>query len=511
MGGSGEAAVLVIGAGPSGLFAAAELARHGVHARVVERAPHPHHQARATALQPGTLEILQQAGVLDRVLDASERLAFARVFQASDAGLRRQSELAFAGVGCDWEYQCCLPQWRTEQILADRLAELGGGVEHGVSVTSLTERDDGVLVELEAADGTRRSLEAAWVIGAGGAHSMTRESMGEPLAGSTYPGTSLVGDVQVTADLPRDGSALIASPAGYVLLAPLPGSRWITFIGDLSDAEIAQLDDSASDAVAAAMGLRIPPGVLQVNDVAWASAFRMHRRVADRLADRRRFLLGDAGHLSSPFGGEGLNSGLHDAHNLAWKLALELRGRARATLLDSFEWERQAADRHVLQVSDRLHQLAYAAVESARSGSPAAAPARPEDVAALVRARSMLDISYAGSPLVGEWLAPGTATLPAPVPGDRYPARAGMTSPRHALAFFGAAAEQELAWLRRRWQGIVDVDPGSGDPPNAGLAADGTVLIRPDGYIGFLTTSADHAALSALDDHLNGYLVPGAA
>ncbi len=418
------------------------------------------------------------------------------------------SELAFSGVGCAWEFQGSLPQWRTEQVLADRLAELGGEVERAVSVVWLTERADGILIGLESADGEHQEVAASWVIGAGGAHSLTRESLAESLAGSTYPGTALVADIQLTADLPRDGSALIASAAGYVLLAPLPGGRWLTFVGDLNDNEITLAGDGAPGAVRSTMARRIPPTVLRIEDVAWASTFRMHRRLVPRLADKHRFLLGDAGHLSSPFGGEGLNSGLHDAHNLAWKLALDLHGHAQPGLLESFAWERHTADQHVLEVSDRLHQLAHAAVESARCESPPPAPPAPEAVAALARARSMLDVSYRGSPLVGERIAPGTPPLPSPAPGDRYPGRAWMTGARHQAVVFGPASDADVAVVRSRWRGIVDVSRGVGDPRRVGLATDGVALIRPDGYLGFRAAPADHSAVGALDSHLSSYLVP---
>lgn len=499
---NGQPEVLVIGAGPSGLFVAAELARHGVPSRVVERWPTPHHEARATAIQSGTLEILTRAEVVAPVLEASLHLQFARVF---DTDLQPLSELAYSGTGCRFEFQCSLPQWRTERILAERLVELGGVVERGIAAASLEPREDGVLVRLERGDGTVEAVEVGWVIGAGGAHSLTRASLSEELVGDTYAGTALAADVRMSGGPPRDGSNLIATAQGYVLLCPLPDERWLTFVGDFDDSEVERVaSDTPLSAVAAAIDRRLSDRVV-VEDVTWASPFRMHRRLVERLFDGRRFLLGDAGHLSSPFGGEGLNAGLHDAHDLAWKLALEVKGRSRRPLLDSFQFERHAADRHVLEVSDRIHGLARKAVESARSGVRSSPPT-PEQSAALVRSRCMLDVSYAGSPLVGEHLAAGVEWSSAPAPGERYPDRVALNGTEHHVVLFGAADAAAVDHLSRRWYGLLNVVTATDHSRAPGGSESGALLVRPDGHVGFRAAPADAGGLTALDTHLDSYL-----
>lgn len=490
--------VLVVGAGPSGLFSALELARHGVKARVIERDPEPHHQARATAIQPGTLELLARAGVANAVLAASEHLRFARCL---DTNLQVISELDFTGTGCAWEFQCSLPQWRTEQILSERLRDLGVTVDRGVVASSIESRPEGLLVALEHEDGTTGIAEAGWVIGAGGAHSVTRASMLEELAGSTYPGTALVGDIRIRGGPPRDGGAIVAGAHGYVLLAPLPEDRWITFIGDLDDDEAERLRANTSKGAVAASLERRVGSTVELEEIAWAAPFRMHHRMAPRLAGERRFLLGDAGHLSSPFGGEGMNSGLHDACNLGWKLALSVRGHAAPGLVETFELERLSADRQILQTSDKLHALAHAAVQSARTGIHTPAPT-PEDAAALARSRCLLDVSYAESPLTGEYVAAGANPPREPAVGTRHPDGYKLANTRHHVLLFGEADEAGAARLRERWGRLADVTRVADGPSSSAL------LIRPDGHLGFRATPADAAGMKALDAHLGGYMFP---
>jgi 2-polyprenyl-6-methoxyphenol hydroxylase-like FAD-dependent oxidoreductase len=492
-------AVLIIGAGPSGLFAAAELIRHGVEVRLVEREAAPHHEARATTIQAGTLEILESVGLVAPFIEAAEHVRCARIYSPDMSELRVTT---FDGVDCRWEFQCVLPQYETERILETHLVSLGGTVEREVTATRLELDANNVLVELLRADGSVETARPSVVIGAGGARSVTRHSMNELLAGATYEGHFLVADIAMQAPLPRDESSIVCGPEGLLLLAPLPGGRWISF----QDLEETAQTVSAEDIVTrieVRLGARCRP-----TDVAWFSPFRMHRRIVSRLTDGRRFLIGDAAHLSSPFGGEGLNAGLHDAYDLAWKLALVLRGRAHRSLLDAYAVERSIADRHVLDVSDQVHSGIVGIAETVRQRREVPVAVTNPFVEALLRnARAMIDVDYAASPLVADYQKTG-AVGAAPHPGQRYPDWTQVGGTSHHLLVFGPVAEIELlVRLGRRWAKCVKIscDPNL-DSARAGIPAGGMVLIRPDGHIGFRSPSVDAVALSALDRHLSSYL-----
>jgi 2-polyprenyl-6-methoxyphenol hydroxylase-like FAD-dependent oxidoreductase len=497
--------VIIVGAGPAGLFTACELARHGVKARLLERATEHHGQTRGTALQPGTLEVLSRAGVLEPLLAGGVHIHAVHMCRP---GLVTIGRSRLQGIDAAYEFECSQPQSQTEDILWEHLQSLGGTVELGVSVTNIEDEEDHLKVSLTHQDGTTEIARARYVVGAGGSHSVVRSSMQHKrLEGLTYEGSYIVADVRMGIK-PEPGEATVVVGAhGFALLAPLPDQRFLIFVDNPQPA--AQAGPPPVELLSALLDERVGLEV-GVDDVRWISNFQMHKRMAPRMADGRRFLVGDAGHSSSPLGGHGLNTALLDAADLAWKMALVLRSRGRSALLASYATERQQADEHILQVSDNVHRFVMGLIEQARQPQTEAPPA-PDEAAdrAQKRSKSLLDIAYQ-SPLVGEWLEPGRERPSGPAPGERYPDRIALQGPLHHLLVFGATPNGMDAF-QDRWDGLVEVVDGaqaSLRADRAGIPDGGMVLVRPDGYIGFRAACTGADALQAVDAHLDSYLIP---
>ena len=314
--------VLIVGSGPAGLFVACELLRHGVRPRIVERRLTPHDETRGTALQPAVLEILDRGGLIGPFLRAGVRI---RQIQLLGPGLREIGIANLAGIGCKYEFQCSLPQWRTEAILREHLESLGLEIEFGTDVMLIEDDPAGLRVTLDTG-GRTEVVTVAYVLGAGGGHSVTRHSMQEHLVGETYGGQYVVADVKVGLPCQPECGRVIVGPTGFGLFSPLPDDRWLIFVN--RDETDERSEPPAASELGALLNSRVRVDV-GLGDLRWVSYFKMHKRTVRNLSDGRRFLLGDAAHLSSPLAGEGINAAFMDAADIAWKLALVVRGAAK--------------------------------------------------------------------------------------------------------------------------------------------------------------------------------------
>jgi 2-polyprenyl-6-methoxyphenol hydroxylase-like FAD-dependent oxidoreductase len=335
--------VLIVGAGPSGLTLAASLLRRGVRTTIVDRQAAGANTSRAAAVNARTLEVLED-------LDVSRRLVKQGV-QAPRFSIRDRSRtlipIDFSVLPSAYPYTLLVPQSTTEQVLLDRLVELGGTVVRPKTLESITQDADGVTAVFDDGD----VLRARYVVGADGIHSTVREHAGIGFTGGAYDESFVLADVRLTGDAPVEEVVLFWATAGLTVVAPLPDGTF-RIVAPVPDAPA----EPSTDFIQQLLDDRGTGGV-RVTEVVWGSRFRVQHRVADTYRAGRLLLVGDAAHVHSPAGGQGMNLGIQDAIALSGALAAALAG-GPATLLDDYSDTRRPIARDVVTLTDRLTRLA---------------------------------------------------------------------------------------------------------------------------------------------------------
>lgn len=346
--------VLIVGAGPTGLALATTLMRGGASALIVDKLEHGQNTSRAAVVHAHTLEVLADLGVTNRMESAGLKLTR---FTLRDRD-RQLVSLSFDKLPSQFSHLLMLPQDVTEGILREALAEAGSRVRWGCSLETLTHDDSGVTATLVSASGTQ-TIRARYVVGADGTNSLVRRTAGIGFSGSSYEDSFVLADVDMEWSHGRDEVMLFFSPAGLLVVAPLPGGRF-RLVATFDDApEKPGLADAQ-----ALLDARGPTqGSARVTAVHWSSRFRLHHRVADQYRNGRMFLVGDAAHAHSPAGGQGMNTGLVDSWVLGKLLVDVLAGRKQDACLDQYETMRRPAALKVLGLAGRL--TAMATVKSA--------------------------------------------------------------------------------------------------------------------------------------------------
>ncbi len=412
--------VLVVGAGPTGLTMAAELARHGVQCRVIDKALAPSDRSKAIVVQARTLEVLSLMQLADEFVTAGHPVHAANIYSNG----KRIVHLRFDDLDSPYPFLLVLAQSETERILGDRLRQLGVVVERSVELLSLSQDAEKATVELRHPDGHVERDRVDWVVGCDGPHSTVRRVLDVPFEGHTFDQIFILADVRVQSPL-SDGELHIYSQHGDVCaIFPLGGGRY-RIIADNPPASLAGRDPSLGECQAM-VNARISEPVT-LSDPEWTATFRVNSRMVKELRSRRVFLAGDAAHIHSPAGGQGMNTGMQDAVNLAWKLALVCSGRSDPSLLDSYQLERYPVERSVLRQTDMMFRIA-----GASSGIGAFVR---EHIAPLLgsldfvqheaaRHVSEIDIEYEHSPIVEDHHVPH-----GPRAGDRAPDAVARLAP----------------------------------------------------------------------------------
>jgi 2-polyprenyl-6-methoxyphenol hydroxylase-like FAD-dependent oxidoreductase len=471
--------ILIVGAGPVGLFLANECARRGIRSRIVEKHSSQSEHSKALAIFPRTLEIFDMAGIVSLFLKVVNPVRSVSVVTRE----RALAQLRFEPEESPYGFVAMVPQNVTERLLAEELNRRGGKVEYDMAFLSATQQDGNVSVTLDH-NGEAERITASFVVGCDGAHSKVRESLNLSLEGGDYETPFMLADIETNDALPGDQLQLCPSELGPVAIFPMSTTRRRIV------ATIARPEGDAPnlELVRQILSERAPRGI-EARALHWSSYFRIHHRHAAQLRCGRIFIAGDAAHIHSPFGGQGMNTGLHDVWNLVWKLDLQLRGHGSEALLNSYAAERIPVIKSVIHATDLLTKAMGTSSVIAQAVRDAAIPIvsrlRPFQHA-FVQRLSGLGISYHGSPIIDG-------------AGERYldgSMRGGHGICERFLLLTQSTGDSSVAEGTRlfcsEFIDLVEWRSSRVDPP-----IKGTRLVRPDGYLAF----SSHGDNSIADLH----------
>ncbi|QHJ01065.1 NAD(P)-binding protein [Xylophilus rhododendri] len=493
--------VLIVGAGPSGLVLALWLTRQGVKVRIVDKSDGPGTSSRAMAVQARTLELYRQLELADDVVAAGHPAPAVNFW----IGGRQRARLPMDTVGkqlTPYPFLLLYPQDRHEQRLVKRLKALGVVVERQTECLGFEEHATGIVARLCRPDGREEDCEAAYIAGCDGARSIVRHQIGAGFPGGSYSKFFYVADVQASGEAARGEAHVALDHADFVAWLPYDehGSGRLIGVAEGHETQDAEhpdsltFDDVGHEAIAS-IGLR-------VEQVRWFSTYHVHHRVTDHYRRGRAFLVGDAAHIHSPAGGQGMNTGIGDAINLAWKLAAVLQRAAPDSLLDSYQAERRAFALKLVETTDRVFGFVTADGSFADFMRTRIAPLVAPLAYGIEAVReyafrlvSQTMLSYHEGPLAegraGE--VRGGDRLPWVAGADNYGPLSNIGWQVHV---YGQPHQDLADWCHWRNIPLHRFDFGPAQQA-AGLEQDAAYLIRPDTYVGCADTDASVDALEA--------------
>jgi 2-polyprenyl-6-methoxyphenol hydroxylase-like FAD-dependent oxidoreductase len=519
-----ECDVLIVGAGPTGLTLAAELRRRDVDCLLIDALAEPQQWDRATVVHPRSLEVFEALGIVDRFISAGAPQRAARLHSAGEVLV----ELDFSLSGSPYPYNLGLSEEATERFLTDYLGTVGGSIERSTRLLAMTQDDDGVTATVERG-GREEEVRARWIVGCGGYHSPVRDAVGIEMEGHDIDDPWAVFDVTLAGRTDDFETTLVYLEETMVILTPLPDRRFRVYT---------RATDAESDFVAAAAEViaRYEPDQ-ELIDIENSSRFHCHAKVAARYREGRALLAGDAAHVCSPDQGHGMNLGIQDAVNLAWKLALVCEGDADPALLDSYEVERRPVALEVIAAGEGMEDMGRFDGEEGRARRDEevrAALTDPETAHSEAVVEAELNIDYGDSPIVigdrGGPLAPGVR-LPDIGPVTGGPGRPGVRlhelthRPGHTLLAIAVGdGGEELPHLFAQLEALVARSPlfdatfalatapdeapvGTIHPEAAaalGVDSLAMLAIRPDRHVGFIGERATLAEVEAYAELISG-------